>query len=81
VGKLRAVISFISAKGGSGKTVTASSVGHFLARLGFQTLLIDSDASTNGLTLLFLPNVVGSKSSRKEAFRVYLMRVKLHRQK
>jgi len=57
------VVAFISAKGGSGKTVTASSIGRFLARIGFKVLLIDTDASTNGLTLLFLPNVTGEKKS------------------
>lgn len=64
MGKTRSIVSFISAKGGSGKTVTASSVGRFLARLGYRTLLVDTDAATNGLTLLFLPTVVRAKSSR-----------------
>jgi cellulose biosynthesis protein BcsQ len=48
------VISFISAKGGAGKTVTAAAVGTFLSQIGFKVLLVDADASTNGMTLLYL---------------------------
>ena len=64
--KTRHVIAFISAKGGSGKTVTASSIGRFVARLGYRTLLVDTDAATNGLTLLFLPTVTRSKAMRSQ---------------
>lgn len=53
----RNTVSFISAKGGSGKTVTCVSVGRVLAKLGYKVLLVDTDASTNGLTLFFLPYV------------------------
>ena len=46
------VICFASAKGGSGKTVITATIGSFLAALGKRVLLIDTDAATNGLTLL-----------------------------
>jgi cellulose biosynthesis protein BcsQ len=52
------VICFGSAKGGAGKTVTMASIGAFLAALGKRVLLIDTDAATNGLTLLYLQEVL-----------------------
>jgi cellulose biosynthesis protein BcsQ len=52
------VICFASAKGGSGKTVTTASIGAFLVAIGKKVLLIDTDASTNGLTLLYLKEVL-----------------------
>lgn len=57
------VLCFISAKGGSGKTVTAASLGTLLSGLGLRVLLIDTDAATNGLTLLFLEQLLqGAKA-------------------
>jgi len=53
------VICFLSSKGGSGKTVTSSALATFLSALGFSVLMIDADASTNGLTLLFLEQLIG----------------------
>ena len=50
---------FISAKGGSGKTVTSSAMGTFLSSLGFRILLVDTDAATNGMTLLYLEQLLG----------------------
>lgn len=58
------VLCFISAKGGSGKTVTSSALGTFLSSLGFKILLVDTDASTNGLTLLFLEQLLGRRRER-----------------
>lgn len=58
-------VCFISSKGGSGKTVTSSALGTFLARLGFDVLLVDTDAATNGLTLLFLDALLGSRKQRE----------------
>jgi len=55
------VVCFISAKGGSGKTVVSSALGTFLAALGFKVLLVDTDAATNGMTLLFLDQLLGRK--------------------
>jgi len=46
-----------SAKGGSGKTVLCASFAAFLADLGKKVLIIDLDAATHGLTLLYLNEV------------------------
>jgi cellulose biosynthesis protein BcsQ len=48
------VICMASAKGGSGKTVLSATFAAFLVNLGKRVLLIDTDAATNGLTLMFL---------------------------
>lgn len=55
------IVCFISSKGGSGKTVTSSSLGTFLSALGFRVLLVDTDASTNGMTLLYLEQLLGRR--------------------
>src|SRR5712692_9395792 len=55
------IICFASAKGGSGKTVVCASIGTFLAGLGMKVLLIDMDAATNGLSLLYLEKLTGSR--------------------
>jgi cellulose biosynthesis protein BcsQ len=60
-------VCFISAKGGSGKTVICSSLGTFLAELGFRVLLVDTDAATNGMTLLYLDQLLGSRRERFSA--------------
>jgi cellulose biosynthesis protein BcsQ len=57
-------VCFISSKGGSGKTVTSSAVGTFLAELGFRVLLVDTDAATNGMTLLYLEQLLGSRRNK-----------------
>ena len=46
-----------SAKGGSGKTVLCASFAAFLTELGKKVLMVDLDAATNGLTLLYLNEV------------------------
>lgn len=46
----RRSFAIISGKGGTGKTIIASSVAFVLAHCGFKTLLIDMDFATNGLT-------------------------------
>jgi MinD-like ATPase involved in chromosome partitioning or flagellar assembly len=48
------VICMASAKGGSGKTVLTATFAAFLVNLGKRVLMIDTDAATNGLTLMFL---------------------------
>ena len=50
-------ICFISAKGGSGKTVLSASLGRIIAALGRPVTIADCDAATNGLTLLYLPQL------------------------
>ena len=48
------VICMASAKGGSGKTVLTATFSAFLVALGKRVAMIDTDAATNGLTLMFL---------------------------
>jgi cellulose biosynthesis protein BcsQ len=52
------VICLASAKGGSGKTMLTASLATFVGTLGRRVLMIDTDAATNGLTLLYLTQVV-----------------------
>jgi cellulose biosynthesis protein BcsQ len=59
-----AVTCFLSSKGGSGKTVTASSLGTFLSSLGFRVLLADTDAATNGMTLLYIESLLTTKKAQ-----------------
>lgn len=47
-----------SPKGGSGKTILAATFAAFLSNLGKRVLLVDTDAATNGLTLLYLKEVM-----------------------
>lgn len=46
-------ISFLSGKGGSGKTTLALGMADLLCRCGVQTLLVDCDLSTNGATYFY----------------------------
>ncbi len=59
-------ICFASAKGGSGKTIISASLANLLSFFGMKVLLIDTDASTNGLTLLFLEELVNFKTTCDE---------------
>lgn len=56
------VICLASAKGGAGKTLITATLGSLLAQIGKRVLLIDTDAATNGLTLLYLQNVTARLS-------------------
>ena len=56
------IICLASAKGGSGKTALTASIGAFLAGIGKRVLLIDIDAATNGLTLLYIREVLATQS-------------------
>lgn len=47
------VISFLSGKGGAGKTSAAISISHLLNDIGFKVLLIDFDFATNGASYLY----------------------------
>ena len=60
------VVSLISAKGGSGKTVLTLSTAKLLTDLGMKVLVIDADAATNGSTLFLLDDVM---NAREEALR------------
>lgn len=61
------IYSFVSAKGGSGKTVTAISMSKVLAGLGKKILIIDTDASTNGLSLFFINEILQAKQQLKDS--------------
>src|SRR5205809_2974200 len=52
------IVCMASAKGGSGKTVLTATFGAFLAEIGKSVLIIDTDAATNGLTLMHLKEVM-----------------------
>lgn len=51
------VICFASSKGGSGKTIITANISEFLTGIGKKCLIIDCDAATHGLTLLYLVEV------------------------
>lgn len=60
------IICFASAKGGSGKTVTAATFAECLTALGKAVLLIDVDAATNGMTLLYIDEVLERKRAQSD---------------
>lgn len=47
------IISFISGKGGSGKTTVTISIAKLLSEMGFKCLLVDVDLATNGASYFF----------------------------
>ncbi len=63
-------LCFISSKGGAGKTVTSSALGTFLAALGYRVLLVDTDAATNGMTLLYLEQLLGRRRQKDATYPV-----------
>jgi cellulose biosynthesis protein BcsQ len=54
------IITFASAKGGTGKTVLAVSTATMLLRSGQRVLCVDGDFSTRGLSLFILGNILYS---------------------
>ena len=48
------VICFVSAKGGSGKTILTATTAYLLIKAGKRVLTIDTDFSTRGITLYFM---------------------------
>jgi cellulose biosynthesis protein BcsQ len=56
-------ISFISSKGGSGKTILTATIANFLGKLGKNILIVDSDGSTNGMTLFYLKEIKENNSN------------------
>src|SRR5262245_29159123 len=52
------VFAFVSAKGGTGKTIMAVSTAYYLQRAGKKVALIDTDFSTRGLSLYILGRAV-----------------------
>lgn len=61
-------ISFISAKGGSGKTIITATIADFLGKLGKKVLIIDSDGSTNGMTLFYLKEIKDHSAKNEKCF-------------
>jgi cellulose biosynthesis protein BcsQ len=57
------VLCMASVKGGAGKTVLAATFGTVLAAMGKRVLLVDTDAATNGLTLLYLNEVMNHRDA------------------
>lgn len=65
------ILCFASAKGGSGKTILTANIASFLTDLGKKCLIIDCDAATHGMTLLYLVEVsANSNSSKKGIFNI-----------
>ncbi|CAM3712561.1 ParA family protein [Mucilaginibacter galii] len=56
--KMAKTICMASAKGGAGKTILTATFASFLTALGKKVIVIDTDASTNGLTLMYLKEVL-----------------------
>jgi len=67
--KKNRIISFISAKGGSGKTIISISIGKFLSELGFKVLIIDADFATNGMSLFYLDKISQASKSNERNLR------------
>lgn len=57
------VYCFASAKGGSGKTIITANIASFLTSLEKKCLIIDCDAATHGMTLLYLVEVSANHSA------------------
>lgn len=60
-------ISFISGKGGSGKTTLVLSIADLLCRCGIETLIVDCDFSTNGATF-FYESLLKERQKTNETF-------------
>ena len=59
------VYCFASAKGGSGKTVLTANIASFLTEIGKKCLIIDADAATHGMTLLYIVEVSANPNIKK----------------
>ena len=55
------VITFVSGKGGSGKTTGALAISKVLADVEFKVLLVDFDLATSEASYFFLPKLSGAK--------------------
>ena len=60
------VYCFASAKGGSGKTVLTANIASFLTEIGKNCLIIDADAATHGMTLLYIVEVSANPNKNKQ---------------
>ena len=63
---MNTVISFLSGKGGSGKTTMALSVADMVSKCGIKTVLIDFDFNTNGATYFYESRIAKKKRAKKE---------------
>jgi len=70
------VICFVSSKGGSGKTIIAANIASFLGDIGKRCLVIDCDAATHGMTLLYLVEV--SKNAGNDKYGLFDLGVNLN---
>lgn len=59
-GKQGPIITFVSPKGGTGKTVLAASTCYWLTKCGKRVLAVDGDFSTRGLSLYLLGSALES---------------------
>ena len=59
------VFCFASAKGGSGKTIIVANIASFLTCLGKKCLIIDCDAATHGMTLLYIVETTSHNQENK----------------
>lgn len=60
------IVCFASSKGGAGKSILTANIASFLTEIGKKCLIIDCDAATHGLTLLYLVNVSRNKNIQKK---------------
>ncbi len=65
------VLSLISSKGGSGKTILTATIGAILAQIGKKVLLVDADAATNGLSLFYLDDILFHFKNNKKATGIF----------
>ena len=59
------VYCIASAKGGSGKTMVTANIASFVAQLGKKCLIVDCDAATHGMTLLYLVEVTSRSNAER----------------
>jgi len=55
------VLAFVSAKGGTGKTILAATASYLLLKAGRRVVTIDADFSTRGLSLYLLGSILQSR--------------------
>ncbi|HDL01905.1 MAG TPA: ParA family protein [candidate division Zixibacteria bacterium] len=68
------ILSFLSGKGGSGKTTSSLAIAKILSDIGLRVLLIDFDLSTSGASYFFMPKI---NEARKKGLSSYLENIDL----
>jgi Mrp family chromosome partitioning ATPase len=56
-----------SAKGGAGKTILTATFASFLVAIEKRVLIVDADAATNGLTLMYLREVLAERDRQRDS--------------